>query len=356
MKTPLLVLATSLSLWPALACDSAHDADSGSDPVAMGPAPAGSLAPAMPQAGAPAEPMNPAQPMNPTQPMKMQPTNPAEPYMPFAPDAKLFAWSTGKFMLAPGQERYLCFASSLPEGLVINGYSSDQAAFVHHMIFSRTSSPETDGFEECDVAFKTSWEPLFITGTGRNALEFPSDAGHDLPRGTQLVVQLHLLNVADTAVEGSVTINMRRSEVANPRPVSSYIFGTAAVSLPPGKTTQVVGTCPLWQPVKLIAGFPHMHTLGRSMRFEVGSAGGAMKEVFKRDPFDFDNQRIDKLDLALAAGDTTRVTCSFDNPKDQTVGYGESTNNEMCYFVGFAVDLPRQSACLEVLPPDIFGN
>jgi hypothetical protein len=36
---------------------------------------------------------------------------------------------------------------------------------------------------------------------------------------------------------------------------------------------------------------------------------------------------------------------------DHAIGYGESTHDEMCYFVGFAVDQPAQSACLEVLPP-----
>jgi len=56
------------------------------------------------------------------------------------------------------------------------------------------------------------------------------------------------------------------------------------------------------------------------------------------------------LELSLTPATVTRVTYSFTNPHDETVEYGESTKNEMCYFVGFAVDLPRQSACLEVIP------
>jgi hypothetical protein len=79
-----------------------------------------------------------------------------------------------------------------------------------------------------------------------------------------------------------------------------------------------------------------------------------MHEVFARDPFDFDDQHIEPIDLTLAAGDVTRVRCTFDNPMDEAVSYGESTHNEMCYLIGFAVDLPAQSACLEVLPPNIF--
>jgi hypothetical protein len=165
---------------------------------------------------------------------------------------------------------------------------------------------------------------------------------------------MHLLNASEEAVTGSLDIHMRRSAIENPRPVSSYIFGTAAVELPAMTTTEVVGTCPMWQPVQLIAGFPHMHKLGSTMTFEVGTSETTMREVFKRDPFDFDDQRIEPLELSIAAGDLTRVRCTYDNTHDQTIGYGESTLNEMCYFIGFAIDQPSQSACLEVLPPSIF--
>jgi hypothetical protein len=281
--------------------------------------------------------------------------NAMTPYMPFGQGADVVQWSTGKFMLDANQERYLCFASTLDDDRTVNGYASQNPPFVHHMILARTSAPEPDGFAECDVAFRNTWETLFITGTGNSMLEFPEDAAHQLPKGTQLVVQMHLLNATDNPVEGSVTIDMRRTAVANPRPVNSYIFGTAAVELPPKRMSQVVGTCSMFQSVQLIAGFPHMHLLGTSLRFEVGSTESDLHEVFKRDPFDFNSQRIDKVETTINAGDLTRVTCTYDNPMDKTIGYGESTHDEMCYFVGFAVDLPGQSACLEVLPPDIFN-
>jgi hypothetical protein len=290
-----------------------------------------------------------AAPMQPKDPMNAQ--DGKEPFMPFGADADIVPWSTGKFMLEANQERYLCFAATIDDDRTVNGYFTQNAPFVHHLIFSRASVPDPEGFSECDIAFRNTWEPLFITGTGNSALEFPQDAGHQLTKGTQLVLQMHLLNQTDSPVEGSVTINMRRSSVANPRPVSSYIFGTAAVQLPAKQTSQVVGTCSTWQSVQLIAGFPHMHLLGTAMHFEVGTSENDLHEVFKRDPFDFDNQRIDKVETTINAGDVTRVTCTYDNPMDHAIGYGESTHDEMCYFVGFAVDQPAQSACLEVLPP-----
>jgi hypothetical protein len=300
------------------------------------------------QAGSGSAALEPGQAPSDTAVMVMTPQPAAEP--PPLDDPNTFRWSTESFSVDAEQEKYLCYAKTLDEDLVINSYKSTVGTFVHHLILSRARKPETEGFSECDVAFKSNWETIFISGAGSSTLEFPSDAGVVLKKGTQLVLQMHLLNTRDTPVDGSVIIDMTRSSVENPRPVSSYIFGTAAVELPPMQQTDVVGTCAVRQPVHLIAGFPHMHLLGSAMRFEVGPSKDALQEVFKRDPFEFGNQSIDKLAVTLTPGNVTRVTCTFNNTKDQTVSYGESTLNEMCYFIGFAVDLPAQSACLEVIP------
>lgn len=289
-------------------------------------------------------------------PAKPQASEPSAQWTGFDADADVLSWSTESFELEPGQERYLCYAKTLDEDVVVNGYAAKGERFVHHLIFARTNQPEPEGFAECDVAFRSSWDTLFISGTGENVLAFPNDAGHILPKGTQLLAQLHLLNVTDERVTGSHTIHMRRASVANPRPVSSIIFGTAAVKLPARQTSTVVGTCTARQAAKLIAGFPHMHTLGSSFRFEVGSSVDDLQKVFERAPFDFNDQHIDEVDLAIQPGQVTRVTCTFNNTSDQEVGYGESTKNEMCYFVGFGVDAARGSACIEVLPPNIFGR
>jgi hypothetical protein len=285
--------------------------------------------------------------------------------MPFGPGVDFFAWSTESFSLDAGQDRYLCYAKTLEQSLVVNGYSSAGGRFLHHVIFSRATAPEPEGFSECDGAdgqartqenaLRDSWEPLFITGAGDARLELPEAAGHQLNQGSQLVVQMHLLNLTDERVEGSLTINMRRSTIANPRPVSTYVFGTTDVELPPLQKSEVVGTCGTpWRSIELVAGFAHMHTLGTSLRFEVGAPGGAMQEVFKRDPYDFDNQRIEPLDFTIAPASVTRVTCTFDNPLDQTVSYGEGSRDEMCFFFGFALDITQQETCIQV--PPLFGG
>jgi hypothetical protein len=263
--------------------------------------------------------------------------------------ADAIAWTTDEFEVAPGKERYLCFAKTVDEDVVVGGYSTEGQPFVHHLIFSKTRSPQKVGFEDCPEAFRSSWDPVFITGAGAAKLDFPTDAGHKYVKGTQLIVQMHLLNTSEEPVKGRVNINLHRSAAKNPRPVMSYYFGSAAVKLPPKQTSQVTGNCKVGQGAEIIAAFPHMHMLGTSMTFEVGRSEDTMKTVFKRDPFSFDNQTIEPLKLTLQPGDITRVTCKYNNTLNQEVGYGESTNNEMCYLIAFALD--RGGACLAALPP-----
>jgi len=68
--------------------------------------------------------------------------------------------------------------------------------------------------------------------------------------------------------------------------------------------------------------------------------------VFTRDPYNFDDQHVETMAIDLAPGDLARVTCNYDNDTAHEVGFGESTTNEMCFFVGFAVGQDKLQSCL----------
>jgi hypothetical protein len=90
-----------------------------------------------------------------------------------------------------------------------------------------------------------------------------------------------------------------------------------------------------------------MHQLGARMTIEVGKSLDAMRPLYARDPYSFDDQRMEKMKLKLEAGDMLRVTCDYKtNENDIVVNFGESSNDEMCFFVGFALgDAPAQADC-----------
>jgi len=245
-----------------------------------------------------------------------------------------------------GREKFMCFTKALDEDVVVDAYAHEGQSVVHHVVFVRPLAPEPDGFSECDVLFRMTWDPLFISGAGSSELKFPEGLGHTLKKGTQLLVQLHLLNSGEADVTETVEISMHRSSAKNPQPVGTYVFGTTDLNLPAGKRSEVEGACALSEPVKMVAAFPHMHRLGRKLHFDAGPSMDDLHELFARDPYEFDDQHTEPVEITLHAGDSARVTCDYDNDTLHDVSFGESTTNEMCFFVGFAVGQNDLRTCL----------
>jgi hypothetical protein len=262
-------------------------------------------------------------------------------------EADRAVFTTGEYELEPGQEKFLCFTTTVDEDLTIETVGHDAPQSLHHVIFAKTSVPEPDGYSECDTLFRLTWEPVYLAGAGKSELSLPDGYAHRIPRGTQLLAQLHLLNTRDEAVRDSVQITMTRATVAEPKPVAVYAFGNMSVNLPARQKSSMEGNCDVKEDIHLLAGFPHMHMLGRGLTFDVTRAGGANERAFERTPYNFDDQRLDAIDVTLKAGDQTKVTCQYDNPYDHAISFGESTMNEMCFFVAIAADRDKIGGCIE---------
>lgn len=253
---------------------------------------------------------------------------------------------TDEFTLAGGEEQYLCWAKTLEEDFVIDGFRYGGGEGVHHLLLAKTILPEPEGMNECGKLFRPTWVPLFGAGSSEARLEVPEGAGHTLPAGTQVLVQLHLLNTTGNTITNAAAVDMRRAEVANPTPIGIYAFGSSSIMLPPQQTSTVVDECEIPKDVEVFAVLPHMHFLGNRLTFEVGKGGGDYVQEFEIDPWDFDQQVIEPHPLTLAPGDKTRTTCFYDNRTDNMVQFGESSFDEMCFFVTFQLGTDALDGCL----------
>lgn len=264
---------------------------------------------------------------------------------------------TDPFTLAPGQEKFLCSTHTLDHDMVVGGYTrTDAQKYVHHLILAKTSGNEPEGQSECDVLFRFQWEPLFLSGAGASELLFPEGVGHVLTAGTRVLAQLHLLNTSAQPVTDSTAIHMHPSTAENPRPLGSYAFGNFDLNLPPMQASTVTSDCAVTEPLEFIAGLPHMHTLGTSLTFETGPSADKLTKVFERNPYSFDDQHAELLPMTLQAGDATRVTCNFENTRNEAITFGESTNSEMCFFVGFVAGRTGVGGCIVGSPPASLGG
>ena len=110
----------------------------------------------------------------------------------------------------------------------------------------------------------------------------------------------------------------------------------------PSSTSDCTNT--LRSPIKIYGATGHMHQLGRSITITHQSASTSVVTVLSTRPmWDFDNQTTDwqSTPILAKAGDTIKVTCTFDiglrallsvykNISPNYVVWGEGTRDEMC--------------------------
>jgi len=93
----------------------------------------------------------------------------------------------------------------------------------------------------------------------------------------------------------------------------------------------------------IIAAAPHMHLLGRALKLTLNPGTAAEKIILNVTNYDFDDQSSTVLEtpIAVTAGDTIRVECTFDPTLRQKipqlkslepryVTWGEGSSDEMC--------------------------
>jgi hypothetical protein len=351
-----------LAVWIACGENGVDPQSKAGLPAPPPPLPAdGPLAPAAPALGAagsaPAAP--PAQ--NPSMTVVADPTSPAAnssspaarpPAAPAGPPGISIDEATGELVfrtepisLGSGEEAYKCYGATLEEDVVVDGFSQGAQKFVHHAQFFEALWPEPEGTSVCNEQFKLTWLPIFLAGSGASEMRFDEGIGHVIPAGTQLVLQMHLFNATEKNEMPAAEIRMHRSSSKNPTPVGPWAIGSSQINLAPRQPGVAQNVCTMSGPATLVAVFPHMHMLGKQFRVEVGKTMDAMKPLYTRAPYNFDDQRMEKVNIALEAGDILRVTCDYMNTTDDVVTFGESSNDEMCFFVGFAVGDSMAADC-----------
>jgi hypothetical protein len=93
----------------------------------------------------------------------------------------------------------------------------------------------------------------------------------------------------------------------------------------------ITGGCTANQDFNLFAVWPHMHKLAVHSKFEV--IHNNVSTVVWDAPYDFNDQKYypQTPEVQVKAGDTIKVTCSYNNTTGQNVTFGDSSDKEMCF-------------------------
>jgi copper type II ascorbate-dependent monooxygenase-like protein len=195
---------------------------------------------------------------------------------------------------------------------------------IHHWLFFRNTVAEPDlavqpgSGTHPDGILLHGWAP------GASPMYYDPDVGVEMPADTGYTLETHHNNTTGAPAPDSSGV-----EVCVTPKVPTHIATISWLGSDAIAGTSAMGTCDPSSndDIHLIAAQPHMHLKGQHMKVVLNRAAGGTEIVHDAD-FSFDYQRYYVFDFVMQPGDTLDTTCTYSQPAT----FGQSTQNEMCYF------------------------
>ena len=221
------------------------------------------------------------------------------------------------------------------------GADFDNEDVLHHYLFFSTHALTAPGTVVKNVLGTTLFtDARLIAGwaVGGCGQEYPEEVGMWLPEpgDGHIMIQWHHYNTTGTVQPDASKIQVctvPASERPNLGDVTHLGTEFDGLRMPPGASGWTTDCTNMSGESAYVVGWmPHMHLKGSNMKTELKRLDGTIETVFDK-PFRFDYQigYPQRPVLEVKAGETLITTCSFQNDTGAAIGFGESTNEEMCY-------------------------
>lgn len=264
------------------------------------------------------------------------------------PDVLLRAKSKWVMPKTTGDE-YVCIGADITVSekrqIIAVAPHIDNSVILHHMLMYETTSAYNPEPTPCGAGGPSGGRLVSVWAPGGQALEFPPEAGMPLEGTKHYVMQMHYSNLMQLDGEADLSgFDVCTTTNLRPNEADILAFGTVKIDIPAhGESDR---TCDLTVPslipkLNVFYAMPHMHKLGTIISGNVTHADGSAYELANRNPWSFDDQYWDQVQTTIGPGDKVSVRCAWQNPTSNNVGFGEKTEDEMCYV--FAAYWPRIS-------------
>ena len=249
--------------------------------------------------------------------------------------------SDSPITLQPGQETTVCITKRLgnADAIDVTKMHTTLAAGSHHMIFyisSDTTENPTPTPCQPFQGIVQGTKPLFIAESPDSVLIFPQGVAYSLPANTMYRLEAHYINTTGAVLHGMGTVEIYKN--TDPQTITDHanlmFMGNANISIPPDSAEHSVG--PTYHAIpagtKLFGLTTHEHHLG-SDAFVTYSTSASDSGTMLLDNPDWNNPQLALFDppLTVEAGHGLRFVCKYINDTGQTVNFGESANEEMCF-------------------------
>lgn len=250
---------------------------------------------------------------------------------------------------------YRCFIVDAPIAsgpYFVTGFDvqPDQRREVHHVIVyhpqNDAAATDARALDErdpglgyaCFGAAGVTASAVAAWAPGGGATHYPTGTGVQLQGGRPLILQLHYNTAAGVTPDRTrVLLEVQTEGVAPGRFIPMVDM---ALSLPArqreataGTTLRLADRTMIRTPLRVFGVFPHMHTLGRTLRLDVLRSDGSRQCIVDVPRWDFHWQRLyfHGRPIRLDPTETLEIRCTFDtSSRDAPTVWGEGTADEMC--------------------------
>ncbi|MDP2275912.1 MAG: hypothetical protein Q8K32_34535 [Archangium sp.] len=242
------------------------------------------------------------------------------------------------------RDDYRCFIidPALAAQQVVTGYdiSPGSRKVVHHVIMyivprtaavNKDAQDATPGWECFGGANVSTDGTLGAWAPGGSAVVFPANTGIRISPNQVIAMQVHYNT--DNAVEAdqtSVKLMYGAGTETNAYllPLVADNFAIPASGVNYAHAENFPNS--LGFPIKVWGFLPHMHTKGKKISLSSASNNECLVDIQRWD-FHWQTQYFRKTAFNLSTTNSIRMSCTWDNPTNAVVRWGEGTADEMCF-------------------------
>jgi hypothetical protein len=265
------------------------------------------------------------------------------------PDAPLgsFTVTFGPVTVQSGQENTQCVVKRLgnPEALRVNQIHNVLGESSHHFIVYRTADTveQTTPFD-CqpftDTLDPSKGSPLMITQKADEVLQLPAGVAFTLDPDQMIRLEMHYINTGDGPVDVTGSATFIPIADADFMYEADFLFiGDPDINIPASSTFSLgpiyFQVPAMFAGAKFFGITGHTHQWGTNVTVATSpSETGADTPVYDVQDWNWDEPATVYADppFEIPSGGGFRFTCEWNNLSSQAVGFGESANDEMCFF------------------------
>ena len=207
--------------------------------------------------------------------------------------------------------------------------------------------------------------PVMITQKHEDALTLPDRVAYTFAPNQMVRIEMHYINSTDAPLEVSAVSELYAlPDSAIDHEANILFIGTPDINIPAGATMDVQA---YFTPsraqldlagAKFFAITGHTHQHGRNVTVGTAtSAGGTPTSVYAPSPFSWSEPEtaVHRPEFTMPAGLQSgfSIKCSYHNTSSSTVRFGESANDEMCFFWAYYYPSKGAHVCIRT---QMFGG